>query len=208
MRRKYNRNTAASFLFALLILLSFGAIRPAMAHESVAAPLALAAATATPSDEHASSMVLKAGAWTMQDRDVKDPDTRSSWELAFGGKINRYVGTELGFGYQSTDGKFLSLDTKTRMVPVNFSLRFGVPVVLVEPYVLVGGGLYVTTIEVGSASTTTVKPGYHGSLGVDFNLGSFIAGIEGRYFVITGEALGRKIELDGKSVALKAGFRF
>jgi len=115
---------------------------------------------------------------------------------------------EFGVGYLRNEGEFLFTTTRTTMIPLNLSLRFGIPIAVVEPYFLVGGGFSFVTVEVGSESATKVKPGYHGGVGVDVNIGSLIIGVEGRYFVLKGEVLGRSVDLDGSTIAAKAGVRF
>jgi hypothetical protein len=158
--------------------------------------------------DRTSYFVFKGGGWSLQDKDVKDASTGTYWEIAYGGKFNRYIGAEFGLGYMSTEGKLFFTSAKVHTIPLNLSLRLGIPVAMVEPYVLLGGGLYISTIEVGPASTTTANFGYQSGLGVDLNLGAFVVGLEGRYFVMKGEALGTTVDLDGTTVALKAGFRF
>ena len=153
-------------------------------------------------------VVLKGGGWSLRETDIKDSNMGGYAEFAAGEKFNRFVGMEFGIGYMEAKGKYLLADAKANVVPVNLSLRFGVPIAVVEPYVIAGGGLYFTTVKIGPASTTTANGGYHGGLGLDLNLGAFLAGIEARYFVIKGEALGRTFDLDGSTVAVKAGIRF
>jgi hypothetical protein len=58
------------------------------------------------------------------------------------------------------------------------------------------------------ASTTTANLGYHSGMAVDLNFGAFVIGLEGRYFVMKGEVLGQTVDLDGSTIALKAGIRF
>ncbi len=158
--------------------------------------------------DKSSYVVLKGGGWSLREENIKDSNTGAYAELAFGGKFNRYLGAEFGIGYLETEGKFLAADTKASVVPLNLSLRLGIPIAVIEPYVIAGGGLYFTTVQIGASSTTTANGGYQTGLGVDINLGSFLIGLEGRYFVIKGEALDRTIDLDGSTVALKAGIRF
>jgi hypothetical protein len=155
-----------------------------------------------------SYFVFKGGGWSLQEKDIKDAKTGTYWEIAYGGKFNPYIGAELGLGYMSTEGKLFFTTAKVQTIPLNLSLRLGIPIAIVEPYVLLGGGLYVSMIEVGPASTTIANFGYQGGLGVDLNLGAFVVGLEGRYFVMKGEVLGTTVDLDGSTLALKAGFRF
>ncbi len=192
---------------------------PAFARpESPAAPVfamgstMIAASAAVPTalmmDEQYSYFVVKAGGWTLREQDIKNADLGTFGELAFGGKYNRYVGGEFGIGYLATKGDYLQGEAKVSTIPVNISLRLGIPISIVEPYVIAGGGLYITTIDAGPVTNTTARAGYQAGLGVDVNIGSFIVGVEGRYFVISGAVSGTDINLDGYTVAAKAGIRY
>ena len=136
------------------------AVTSTMTGTSAAAPAVSAAAAAAPTaapkkDDRTSYFVFKGGEWSLQEKDVKDSSTGTYWEIAYGGKFNPYIGVELGLGYMSTEGKLFSTTAKVHTIPLNLSLRLGIPIAIVEPYVLLGGGLYFNAIEVGSASTTT-----------------------------------------------------
>jgi hypothetical protein len=62
-------------------------------------------------------------------------------------------------------------------------------------------------ISVPASKTTTIG-GYHGELGIDFNLYFFLPVAEWRYFATEGKILGQTITLDGHTFAAKIGFRF
>lgn len=197
-------------LIGTLVATVLAAGRTAMSQESQppSAPPPAGATMTVASTVRSSYVALKGGAWWMGDRDVNEPETGTYWEVAFGSKFNDFVGSELSFGYLSTEGTLLSLPVKVRSIPLNLSLRVGVPIVLVKPYALLGGGLYLNTLEIGPVRTTVANLGYHSGLGIDFNIGAIVVGIEGRYFVMKGEVLGTTVDLDGRTIAVKAGVRF
>ncbi len=62
-----------------------------------------------------------------------------------------------------------------------------------------------TSAEVGPASATIANLGYHSGLGIDLKFGTLVIGFEGRHFVMTGKVLETTVDLDGNTVALKAG---
>jgi len=207
--RRFTMKMQMVVLIGTLTIATLFVPRPALSQEepmlSEPSPATTAAAKA---DEKNSYFALKAGGWSMQEDDIKDSNTGFYGEIAFGTKFNRFAGMEFGIGYLRNEGEFLSTTTRTTMIPLNLSLRLGIPIAVVEPYFLAGGGFSFVTVEVGSESATKVKPGYHGGVGVDVNIGTLIIGVEGRYFVLKGEVLGRSVDLDGSTIAAKAGVRF
>ncbi len=159
-------------------------------------------------EDRTSYLVLKAGPWSLRSDNLTNENTGSYGEIALGGKFNPYLGMEFGVGYLSAEGAYRSSRADVRTTPVLLSLRVGVPIVIVEPYFLLGGGAYFTTIDIGSTSTSTVKAGYHAALGVDVNLGPLLVGAEARYFETTGKTFDADINLHGYILAAKAGIRF
>jgi hypothetical protein len=182
-------------------------IRVMMAAALVSAAM-LSAATPARSEEKMSYVVLKGGQWAVQSDKLTDENVGSFGEIAFGGKFNPFLGAEFGVGRYEAKGTYRTSRADIHTTPISLSLRLGVPIAIVEPYFILGGGAYFTTIDIGSISTRIVKPGYHAGLGVDINLGALLLGVEGRYFSTTGQTFDADISLHGYALAAKAGIRF
>lgn len=153
-------------------------------------------------------VVIKTGQWSLQSDSLSNENTRSYGEIAFGGKFNPFLGAEFSVGRFEADATYRSTTANVRTTPVLLSLRLGIPIAVVEPYFLLGGGAYFTSIDVGSHSTSAVKAGYHVGLGVDINLGALLLGVESRCFSTTGQNYDSDVSLDGYLYAAKVGIRF
>jgi hypothetical protein len=171
-------------------------------------------ATASPAppaekkDERTSYIVLKTGPWSLKSDSLSGENSNFYGEIAFGGKFNPFFGAEFSVGRFDAEANYGADRADVSTIPVLLSLRLGVPIAIVEPYVLFGGGAYFTTIDVGSRSASTVAGGYHVGLGVDVALGPVLVGIESRYFSTVGQTFDADISLDGYTYAVKAGVRF
>jgi hypothetical protein len=127
------------------------------------------------------------------------------WELA-GGFSWGIFAVEIGAGYLETENS--RIDIKT--VPILLSGKLRIPIFFVVPYVRGGIGTYYTDVQFksGEASGGTWSTGYHGGLGIDFQLGPVLLGIEGTYMAVKPSVNGRTITLDGATVTANVGFRF
>ncbi len=119
-----------------------------------------------------------------------------------------FLGLEVTGGYLSSSNVLL----KTSAVPVLLTAKLRAPLVIVAPYLELGGGAYFTSVTpvVGASEKKTGFGGHVGG-GVDFTLSSIMLGVEARYlfmdpgFTLTDYA---GLKLDGVTVTANVGFLF
>lgn len=119
-----------------------------------------------------------------------------------------FLGLEVTGGYLSSSNALL----KTSAVPVLLTVKLRAPIVVVAPYLELGGGAYFTSVTpvVGASEKKTGFGGHVGG-GVDFTLSSIVLGVEARYlfmdpgFTLTDYA---GLKLDGVTVTANLGFLF
>lgn len=137
-------------------------------------------------------------------------------ELAYGHYFFPFFGLEFGAGYFESKAAPAAEpgETRLKVVPVQLSAKFFLPLGVIEPYAEAGIGAYFTKFEVhgnlgsfsGSSDTTY---GVHGGLGLNINFtDTFFLGLEGRYIRVKPEFGGQPVRLDGYTTTANLGFRF
>ncbi len=149
-------------------------------------------------------------------RTVLERDNGFGGEIAFGHYIAPQFGVELGAGYfesrAASDTEQGNL--RIRVVPVQLSGKLFLPMGSLEPYGALGVGIYVTKLEVNGAlggpdGSTRITYGFHGGVGINFNLTqSIFVGIEGRYVRARPEFGGQPVRLNGYVASIDLGFRY
>jgi len=176
-----------------------------------AAALALVApALAAAEPRHPVYLVAKAGGYFPTHSDVTKHETTLAGELALG------YAPDPGFALELATGKFNVVreegDTTLRdmrVIPVTLAIRGTVPVKRLEPYAILGGGLYLVHDEVGGEDDDAVNLGLFLGGGMNMNLSSrLFVGVEARYLVLGANTFDSHTRVDGISLTADLGLRF
>lgn len=146
---------------------------------------------------------LSGGAYVPEgtDLDENNADTGFAGLLNFGYQVNPFFGVQTDLGYFETSG---DNNMQVSAFPVVVSVKLGIPIAFVEPYVLGGGGIYFCQTEIGNLNDNSTEFAGHAAGGVNLNFGQFQIGAEARYIWL--EASGKNV--DGMLVLGKIGTRF
>ena len=133
--------------------------------------------------------------------DNYDANTGFSGLLAFGYMANPFVGFQTDIGYFETSG---DNNLQVSAIPVVVSLKVGIPIAFIEPYVLGGGGVYFASTETAFLNENSIEFGAHAAAGINFNFGRFQIGAEARYIWLEAS----NMNVDGVMAMGKIGTRF
>ncbi|MBP2669596.1 MAG: outer membrane protein, OmpW-related [Deltaproteobacteria bacterium] len=165
--------------------------------------LALQAPEAAAGDNY---LLLKAGVYDPQANDVEsDLDTGFSGEIAVGHYFLPFLGAELGAGYFEASKS----GNKLTVYPVTLSAKLRLPIPIVKPYAIAGGGAYFAKAEapaLGSQSDTAF--GYFGGAGVDFKVAFLLINIEAKYLWAKPTFFGADTDIDGIAGTVGVGLEF
>lgn len=157
--------------------------------------------------------ILKLGAYIPQADDMDNFNDGFNVEVAVGQYINPNVAIDLSVGWLKSSGNVPGVSGQVRAYPVLLSIKGLVQVPRGELYVLVGGGVYFTDVDVSgfgfSGSTTDTTSGFQAGVGGNFNLsGNVFLGLEGKYFWANPEWEGVNVHIDGIQATANIGYRF
>jgi opacity protein-like surface antigen len=165
--------------------------------------LALQAPEALAGDSY---LLLKAGAYDPQSNDVKDDlDTGFGGEIAIGHYFLPFLAGELAGGYyESSKG-----DAKLTVYPVTLAAKARLPLPVVKPYAIAGGGAYFSKAKVsGQGSSSDTAFGYFAGAGVDFKVTVLLINIEAKYLWAEPSFDGSKTKIDGIVGTVGVGIEF
>lgn len=154
----------------------------------------------------------------------------ASVSVAAGRELNGFLSAELEGGYTEasrSEWRFSypsqgyrsdpipGTSLRVQVVPLSLNARLQLPMLAPRPYLLVGAGLAATqsTIDPPDFNATLRAsrwvPFFHAGAGVSFDVGErFLAGVEGRYFLMRDlQLFGSRVGLSGASAALLLGAR-
>jgi Outer membrane protein beta-barrel domain len=139
------------------------------------------------------------------DLDENDADTGLAVFLNTGYMMSPSRGLQFDLGYFETSGEN---GLKVSAFPIALSLKLALPISAVEPYVLGGGGLYITSAELEapgrSVDDTGVNFAPHAAGGINLTFGSLQFGVEARYIWLDAAGL----DADGWLIMGKIGTRY
>jgi len=149
-------------------------------------------------------LLLKGGVYSPQASDVDDIGEGFNGEVTIGKYFLPLIGAELGVGYFEA-----SKDPVTLTVyPVTLAMRFRLPIPVVKPYAVAGGGAYFAEREVsGRGSQSDTVFGYFGGLGVDIKLLMVLLNFEAKYLFASPTFEG-KMDIDGLQATVGVGLEF
>lgn len=185
--------------------------------------LACAAATTAEAQRAGSPnyIVARVGMFEPTSDDLEDFgfDAGFAGEIVLGRYLNPNLAGELGLGYFGTsmEDEFGEIDVS--VVPITASAKFLLPLGGIEPYGVIGLGVYRSTYEdddytFGSYDDTAMALGLHFGGGMQINISpTAFLGADLRYVVVepefdAGDGTEFEAEIGGLQLNLAAGFRF
>jgi len=151
-----------------------------------------------------SYFLVKAGAYTPQASDLDNFGTGVNAEVAVGHYFLPFLSGELGGGYfESNNG-----GNKLSVVPVTLAARLRIPLPIVKPYAILGGGAYFTTLDTPSGSMNNDTFGYFAGAGVDFKIAFLLLNIEAKYLWAEPSYSGTDRNIEGVVATAGVGLEF
>jgi len=151
-----------------------------------------------------SYFLVKAGAYTPQASDMDNYSTGANAEFAVGHYFLPFLSGELGGGYfESKDG-----GNKLSAYPLTLAARLRVPLPIVKPYAILGGGAYFTSLDTSAGSKDDTAYGYFGGAGVDFKITFLLLNIEAKYLWVEPSFSGTDRNIEGVVVTAGVGVEF
>jgi len=151
-----------------------------------------------------SYVLLKGGAYTPEASDLNNFDTGVNVEGAVGHYFLPFLSGELGFGYfESKNGPY-----KLSVYPATVAARLRVPLPIVKPYAILGGGAYFASVDTPTGSQDDTAFGYFAGAGVDFKIAFLLLNVEAKYLWAQPTFSGIDTNIDGVVVTLGVGLEF
>jgi len=152
-----------------------------------------------------SYLLVKGGAISPQAGDLENYDTGVAAEVAVGHYFKSFLSGELGAGYyESKNGS-----SKLTVYPLTLAARLRVPLPVVKPYAILGGGAYFTTLDTpSSGSKDDTAFGYFAGAGVDFKIAVLLVNIEAKYLWVEPSYSGTNTKIDSMVVTAGVGLEF
>ena len=149
-------------------------------------------------------LLLKGGAYTPQSSDMDSFSTGGIAEGAVGHFFLPFLSGELGGGYfESKDG-----GNKLSVYPLTLAARLRLPLPIVKPYAILGGGAYFTTLETSAGSKDDTAYGYFAGAGVDFKIAFLLLNIEAKYLWVEPSFSGTNKNIEGVVATAGVGLEF
>jgi outer membrane protein W len=151
-----------------------------------------------------SYLMVKAGAYEPQANDVESLDTGFNGEIAVGHYFLPFLGAELGAGYIESSKN----PVKLTVYPVTLAAKLRLPIPVVKPYAIAGGGAYFSELDTGTASRSDTAFGYFAGAGVDIKVAVLLINIEAKYLWAEPSFDGSKTKIDGVVGTVGIGLEF
>ncbi len=166
------------------------------------------------------------GVFSPQHSDIDGFKTGFAGEIALGRRFLPNVAAELGVGhyrshyeqtfYDPTTGMTQGVKGDLSVTPLTATAKVILPAGALEPYALVGAGLYMADLSAeasgfvsGSGSDSDTTFGYHLGAGASLAVsGAVSVGLEFRYLWVTPKFAGQSVGTDGYQITGGAAFRF
>ena len=151
-----------------------------------------------------SYLLVRAGAYSPQASDLDNFSTGANAEVAVGHYFMPFLSGELGFGYfESKDSSY-----KLSVYPATIAARLRVPLPVVKPYAILGGGAYFTNMDTPSGSKSETTFGYFAGAGIDFKITFLLLNAEAKYLWAQPSFSGIDTNIDGVVVTAGVGLEF
>jgi len=146
-----------------------------------------------------SYVLLKGGAYSPQASDLDNFGTGGNVEVAVGHYFMPFLSGELG----SKNGPY-----KLSVYPATVAARLRLPLPIVKPYAILGGGAYFTSMDTPSGSQDDTAFGYFAGAGVDFKIAFLLLNVEAKYLWAQPTFYGIDTNIDGVVVTAGVGLEF
>ena len=151
-----------------------------------------------------SYILVKAGAYSPQASDMENFSTGANVEAAVGHYFLPFLSGELGFGYfESSNDPY-----KLTVYPATLAARLRVPLPIIKPYAILGGGAYFTDLDTPFGSKSDTAFGYFAGAGVDFKIAFLLLNIEAKYLWVEPSFNGIDTKIDGVVATVGVGLEF
>ena len=151
-----------------------------------------------------SYFLLKGGVYAPQSGDMDNFGTGGIVEAAAGHFFLPFLSGELGGGYfESKDG-----GDKLSVYPLTLAARLRLPLPIVKPYAILGGGAYFTSLDTSVGSKDDTAYGYFAGAGVDFKITVLLLNIEAKYLWVEPSFSGTNKNIEGVVVTAGLGLEF
>jgi opacity protein-like surface antigen len=151
-----------------------------------------------------SYLLVKGGAYTPEASDMDNFSTGANVEAAVGHYFLPFLSGELGAGYfESENG-----GDKLSVYPLTLAARLRVPLPVVKPYAILGGGAYFTTRDTSAGSKDDTAYGYFAGAGVDFKIAFLLLNIEAKYLWVEPSYSGTNFNIEGVVATVGVGVEF
>jgi opacity protein-like surface antigen len=151
-----------------------------------------------------SYFLVKGGVYSPEASDLDTFDAGVNAEVAAGHYFLPFLSGELGFGYFESK----SDSTKLSAYPATLAARLRIPIPIVKPYAILGGGAYFTELETPFGSNSDTAFGYFAGAGVDFKITFLLLNIEAKYLFAEPSFSGADTKIDGVVVTAGVGLEF
>jgi opacity protein-like surface antigen len=152
-----------------------------------------------------SYLLVRGGALIPESSDLENYNTGAGADVVVGHFFNSFLSGELEGGYfESKNGS-----SKLTVYPLTLAARLRVPIPVVKPYAILGGGAYFTTLDTpSSGSKDDTAFGYFAGAGVDFKIAVLLVNIEARYLWAEPSYSGTSTKIDSMVVMAGVGLEF
>ncbi len=151
-----------------------------------------------------SYLLVKAGAYAPQGGDMDNYGTGGTVGVAVGHYFLPFLSGELEGGYfESKNG-----GDKLSVYPLTLAARLRVPLPVVKPYAILGGGAYFTTLDTSAGSKDDTAYGYYAGAGVDFKITVLLVNIEAKYLWVEPSYSGTSRNIEGAVITAGVGLEF
>ena len=151
-----------------------------------------------------SYLLVKGGAYAPEASDLDTFDPGVNAEVAAGHYFLPFLSGELGFGYFESE----SDSSKLSVYPATLAARLRVPLPIIKPYAILGGGAYFTELDTPIGSKSDTAFGYFAGAGVDFKITILLLNIEAKYLWVEPSFSGTDTKIDGVVVTAGVGLEF
>ena len=151
-----------------------------------------------------SYFLVKGGVYTPQSSTMDNFGTGGVVEAAAGHFFLPFLSGELGGGYfESKNG-----GEKLSVYPLTLAARLRLPLPIVKPYAILGGGAYFTTLDTSVGSKDDTAYGYFAGAGVDFKITFLLLNIEAKWLWVEPSFSGTNKNIEGVVVTAGLGLEF
>ena len=151
-----------------------------------------------------SYLLVKGGAYSPEASDLDTFDAGVNAEVAAGHYFLPFLSGELGFGYFESK----SDSSKLSVYPATLAARLRVPLPIIKPYAILGGGAYFTDLDTPFGSKSDTAFGYFAGAGVDFKIAFLLLNIEAKYLWVEPSFNGIDTKIDGVVATVGVGLEF